>query len=318
MTPLAHEARIGSSESAEPSTFYDRHQATLQEMFAVLQMPDAGRSLGAAVEATQPWVQGDHHLPEYVVSLSGVQSAKLATIYDHLGIIQPLALPEGHYDHLLMLGGIHDGNKARLEFIKAALQHGGVTSAQLDLLGGERQIYDNVEAAAIAEDIAELAKHEGGQEWLEGLQSGERQVVYETDSIRLAAAVHLGRLARVGKDIDFRRDSSREHIYKFTWDDLAVTLLHTRAVARPKGKPRHTTEACVRDWVRHIAPETSAYIGFVARNPHIERVTRVTCEVIKQEGRRDIEVVQAGPAAQTVDHSLCMGEVARNLFEDTL
>jgi hypothetical protein len=138
---------------------------------------------------------------------------------------------------------------------------------------------------------------------------------WETDLVRLAGIARLGNLSlkqlhlRLGNQDPLKR-------YEFDWHGTPVSLLHTLAVER-NGEPRHNTEACMRDWLRTYHPPIGARVGFVAANPHLDRVTRSAQAVLNDEGRSDIQLVAGGPGiSPKAGHSIVLGEVARLLYED--
>lgn len=304
-------------------SFYKRNRIHLPEFASLFDLdPSVTESLDSLVKATQPWVRGDHTRPENRARVTEAEGERLHRLYKLLGLKDERPLDPGHYDYLLVLGGIYRGTNRRLAFLKKTLEKGNITTDQIVFLGGEREVYPEVENTLIADHIEQLkgssqrdpfVRHVIGEYSKKG--TGIR---HESDLFRLAAAVQLGSLALTSET-----DRQVEFIYSRAQSeegtDIPVVLLHTQAESRPNGKPRHTTEACIRDFIRTLQPRRAARIGFIATNPHIERTTRSAQRNIDLLDRSDLRLTPAGPGAlDTYSHELFRGEVARLLYEDQL
>lgn len=304
-------------------SFYRRNRVHLPEFASLFDLdPSVTESLESLVDATQPWVQGDHTRPENRAQVTEAEGERLHKLYRLLGLKDRRPLEPGHYDYLLVLGGIYRGTNRRLAFLRESLEKGNVTTDQIVFLGGEREVYPEVENALIAEHIEQLRGSSQKDPFVRGI-IGDRfakatGIRHETDLFRLAAAVQLGALAltsETGRQLQliYSQAKNGKHI------DTPITLLHTQAEPRPNGKPRHTTEACIRDFIHTLGPKRMARIGFIATNPHVERTTRSAQRNIDFLGRADLHLLPAGPGALDIyTHELFRGEVARLLYEDWL
>jgi hypothetical protein len=223
-------------------------------------------------------------------------------------------LPAAIYDHTIVLGGIHRGNNRRLVFMNKVLTHGTTITDDITLLGGERRVYPETELDEIAANMAKLANV--NEPWLDFLRSSKLETWWETDLLRLAARARLGPLAVVGAEYGSLSAKYRPHLQTFNWRNIPLAIMHTRAIAR-QGEPRHTTEACMSDWLTTRQPKENARVAFMSANPHLIRMGRSAQAVLLAEDRADIELVVAGPASvEGLGHSHYLGEVARQLYED--
>ena len=305
-----------TSKEAALAGFFELHQPTIEEGFRVTNTDiAAAESLDAAVEITQPWVQGDHSRPVYEFDLTDDADAVLDEVYETLDMVQERPLLRGHHQHTLVLGAIHRGNNNRLQYVNRALQQGRITTDHLWLLGGERPIYPEVETEEIDQNVRELEARGVKESWFRKVQSGEEKLEWETDLLRLAAAVHLGpmTLANVA-----RRDDVNNSLkaYHFDWSGLPVTLTHSLAVPRKNAAPRHTTESCIMDWVRDYPPAESASVAFIGAQPHLDRMALSALRMFRKVGRDDLQVEIGGSAKPAVKHSIPLGEIARRLWEE--
>lgn len=295
---------------AEYNSFYEQHQERLGEFVEIFGIdPSVADNLDTLVEATQPWVKGDHARPENRVDINSVDTELLHTYYDEFGIKREIVLPPGHYDQIIVLGALHRGNNRRLEFVEKVLESRSVTTDLTVILGGERDPYPEVESQSIEENIDFLKGKEMTDPLVQGIVEKSINPRSETDLIRLAMAVKIGNLV-IKKQTDQRIDFQGH-------DGRKVVVTHTYAVDRPNGDRRHTTEACMKDWTKLVPALTGSRIGFVATNPHIVRTTRAAEIALRENGRGDITLLPAGPhALDGYTHELFRGEIARLLFED--
>lgn len=295
----------------ENDSFFARNGPILGEFVAQFGLdPEVAEKLEDIVEVTQPWVEGDHTRPENLAEVTDEQDQKLRQLYTSLGIRQERPLPDGHYDYLIVLGAIHRGNNRRLDFLNRSIQGDGVTTDEVVLLGGERLVYPEVEKSPIDQNIQELQGLQTTDPLVQKFIQREAYPKHETDLLRLASAVQLGNLTI---------EEEAEAYIRFDRESMPVTLIHTKAVQRPNGAPRHTTEACIGDFLRIVEPMEAAKIGFIATNPHIERTSRTAERAFADHGREDITLVPSGPKAlDGYQHELYRGEVARLLYEDLL
>lgn len=299
-------------------SFYDRNLESIESLFDIYGVPlNTKSSLEDVVEVTQPWVKGDHARPEHTVSVTAEQSGELHKIYDAVGIKKEITLAPGHYDQIIIPGAVQRGNNRRLGFLATILAAGDITADRLVLLGGEREPYREVESTAIYENLKSLAGVEQTDKRVKEMVDGSTPA-HETDLIRLAAAVQLGSMSLVSASQKFVGRTPIKR-YDFEWMQMPVTLTHTKAVKRSNGPKRHTTGACMSDWLDHFSLPRDAKVGFIATNPHIERMARSAKRVITLASRSDIQLYHAGPGAlDSYTHEIFRGEVARNLYEDLL
>jgi hypothetical protein len=203
-----------------------------------------------------------------------------------------------------------------MEFLAEALKN-GVNTVQLTLLGGQRDIFWSHESGEIDKHIDIIDKSTGEiSPWVRVLKEGDRKLETETDLLRLATEIHLGTttLRRIALRFNNADLIAR---YDFDYGDIPLSISHTLAVARANGEPRHTTEACIDDWLSYRQPKHGARVAFIAANPHIRRTVHSAGVILSARGRSDVELFAAGPAAgQNNDHPIYLGEIARNLYED--
>jgi hypothetical protein len=302
------------NETSQGSTYFEQHQADLAELGAVLDLPAGiSQSLEEAIAITQPWVKGDHTRPVDPLYIEPEQSTQLRPLYTAFGLTQATPMPDGHYDHIIIPGAVQRGNNGRLGFLRESFDHDTITSSDIVLLGGQRKVFGEVEASLIQADLEEVNERGIGSPWTDVGWPDIGNMQWETDFIRLAALKQLGPLAV--RAIHLRLENADPiKRYEFEWRNMPLKLLHTLAIARANGEPRHTTEACIEDWVAEFNPAEGAHIGFIASSPHRARMAK---RVMKLLGREDITWSVGGPAAVPGlgDH-IFLGEIARNLYED--
>lgn len=308
---------------ARQDLFFDTHSQTLDELFDILGMEiRSSDGLAPVVAATQPWVGGDHSRPDYQLRVSDDQKYALKELYEHFDFVGQQAFPEGHLDQIVVLGAIHFGNNRRARFVGDSLQRHDLTTDRVVLLGGERYMYPEVERGDFDANIRQVRALGRSDAWLEHLQALPDEAIDETDMIRLAVTAQIGRLTT--REIHVRSNESTlvdrpAKRYECALGRMAVTLLHTPAVQRPNGKPRHTTEACIADWLQTY-PDLSddARVGFVGAQPHLGRMVRSAQRIIHAHGR-NIQLIAGGPgASEQTPHHIFLGEVARSLYEDAV
>ncbi|HEY5152372.1 MAG TPA: hypothetical protein VII55_00185 [Candidatus Saccharimonadales bacterium] len=305
----------GLETASTGQTFYEQNREGLDSLFSIVGLPElTNKSLPEVVAATQPWVKGDHARPEHSFSFGVGQTAELNEIYGSLGLRDAHELPPAIYDHTIVLGGVHRGNNRRLEFLGKALTRGNIITRDIMLLGGERRVYPEVELDTIEGNLDKLASVD--EPWLDRARKSDISLWWETDLLRLAARIHLGPLTAEGHDHGPFNTLYRPHLQQFNWRNMPLAIMHTRAISR-QGEPRHTTEACMRDWLNTAQPTDNATVAFVAANPHMTRMGRSARAVLRSAGRSDIDLVVAGPASPDyVGHNHYLGEIARHLYED--
>jgi hypothetical protein len=320
---MSIELRIGNPEAANSGRFFDEHRENLDAMADILHMPSKlADSLEMAIELTQPWTRGDHSRPEAAIALSQQQRAELQPLFAQFGLTSRQNLPKGDYAHILVPGAVQKGNNGRIGFVRDSFHAGTITSNDIVLLGGQRSVFGEVETALLQADLAAIKQAGTVDTWVDALGGDVNKLVWETDFMRLAAIKHLGalplkelRLRTVDAVSASRGDAVQQ--YEFEWHDMPLRLLHTLATQRPNGKARHTTESCVKEWVGLAQPAEGARVGFVASNPHRERMAKSARRALASIGREDIQLIAAGPAsASGIGDHIFLGEIARNLYED--
>lgn len=317
MYEVTSRTAIAGEIPPEQPLFYDRHKEELATLFGVLGMPpDPLETLEETVAVTQIWTKGDHTQPAYDLLLTGEQSSVLTGLFQDFGLLEERPLPPGHYYQLLGLGGKQAGNNRRLDFVRRTLAAGGVTTESITMLGGQRPMDPKDEKAPVEINLENLREKRITDPWTQNILSGFEGLRWETDLIRLAAADQLGPMAL--KQLHLRLDSADPiGRYEMEWQGIPVTLMHSLAVHRPGGRPRHTTESCMTDWVELKNPPEGAKVGLIAANPHIERTARSARAILKNLGREDIELIGAGSAAgANQDPEIFLGEIGRHLYED--
>lgn len=313
---MSTEVRQVETSYPPEESFFDANRGELRVIFDILEISEQwSNELEDIVNVTQPWVKGDHSRPLHQFHLNDNQKKQLTALYPALGLVQERTLPEGHYDQMVVLGSVHSGNVRRLDFLEQSLSRSDVQTDRIVLLGGQRSIYEERERDDIDETLQELSVNGHHDPWLDRVATDGTALQWESDLVRLAGIARLGKLSL--KQLHLRLGNADPlKSYEFDWQGVVVSLLHTLAVER-NGEPRHNTEACVRDWLRTYHPPVGAKVGFVAANPHIDRVTRSAQAVLNNEGRQDIQLIPGGPGiSEKAGHSIVLGEVARLLYED--
>lgn len=315
------EMTVGQSISSGANSFFERHQDTLAVLFDAMGVEKtAANSLEAAIAATQAWVPGDHTKPAVPIHIPEGSEKVLQELYTDLGLTDERTLPSGRYDQLLVLGGFQLGNIRRMKFTKKVMESGVLTN-HIVLLGGERQIDPVREIPYINQNMVHIIRGQTASPdpWIRDLASGEARLRWETGALRLAATASLGELALIAYKQNIDNPQEQPERQDFAQGNRLVTLLHTKAVARPQGETRHTTEACIAHWLCTVDPPAGSTVGFVTANPYMERTARVVARQIHRHGRADIKLVVGGPAPSPTVVSLGYNrEIAYNLYEDGL
>jgi hypothetical protein len=321
---MSIELQPSNQEATNGGSFFDEHRENLGVIADILHMPsNLTDSLESAVELTQPWTRGDHSRPEAPIELSQQQRAELQPLFAQFGLTSRQNLPDGDYAHILVPGAVQKGNNGRIEFVKDSFQADTITSNDVVLLGGQRTVFGEVETALLQADLAAIKQAGTIDTWIEALGGDVDKLVWETDFMRLAAVKHLGALPLMElhlRMVDTASAAPGDAVqqYEFEWHNMPLRLLHTLATQRPNGQARHTTESCVKEWVGLAQPAEGARVGFVASNPHRERMAKSARHSLASIGREDIQIIAAGPANATgVGDHIFLGEIARNLYEDT-
>ncbi|MEO5627511.1 MAG: hypothetical protein ABIQ89_01325 [Candidatus Saccharimonadales bacterium] len=305
-------------------SFFDTFQPELEELFTILDSQSQwSDNLADIVEDTQPWVKGDHFSPESPAKLDNDQSAAAKEIYTKMGLVEAVPIPEGEYDQIIVLGGMQRANELRLSFLKDALQSESVSlkaDGGIILWGGRRPLNKQLETWFVHKAKADIDDQPlaGTDPWFNAMRHN-RPSLSETELMRLAGLHNLGNLSLHRAHLRFGSATVPISRYELLGDHYDITLLNTPAVQRPQGEPRHTTEACAQQWLEDVPPPDNARVAFVSSNPYIRRTARVVSEVLSQNGRQDVRLVAAGPAAYPDSNKdyLFLGEIARNLYEDS-
>lgn len=305
--------------------FHVAKRSELVHLFSVLRLGEAPKELVGLVEQTQPWVRGDHSRPEYKHNITESQVKELFGIFPNFGLTDRVDFPAERLEQIVVLGAIHHGNNRRAYHLKQNLDH-GTTTGRIVLLGGERLMYPEVERPEVDANIEGIIRRGEADRWLEQLSRLPNERIDETHLIRLAVAAQIGPLVvrqlhiRTGPVNEGHRPILR---YELTsdappLDATPITLLHTQAVDRPNGKKRHTTEACIRDWL-YTFPDIPhrAKVGFIGAQPHLRRMVRSAQRMLIDNDRGDIQLVMGGPeVSPETRYHIYLGEIARSLYED--
>jgi hypothetical protein len=306
--------------AALPTSFYERNEDSLNGLLETLNLPLTDGSLSALVQATQPWVRGDHghNGNDFPFDLS--KQSELPEYYERFGLTDRVPLAPGHYNQLLVFGAVHHGNDRRLRFLSEMLAD-GVSTDHIVLLGGERTMFAKDEPDNIIKTLESLEAKGTSDPWLEYFLGKPANETNETDMLRLAALDYLGPLMLkseiLSPEPEYRALTSTPVLrYEFNWQGMPLTLMHTRAIKRKDGLARHTTEACVADWVRTFRPVDGSRVAIICAQPHLERMAKTVRRALGAVDT-NIEVVAGGPAVSVgASHNIHLGEVARNLYED--
>jgi hypothetical protein len=306
--------RFSPQAYEQQESYLSLHKKDLQDIFEILNMEWVD-DLDFIVKQTQPWAKGDHNSPENSVNVSSEQEIELRSIFESLDLVREVPIEPGEYDHIIVLGAMQRANNARMSFLKKQLDSGMVNLKEdgvISLWAGQRIIDSEKEKLIIERDVTELEdvkKVTPG--WL------KKDVLSETDVLRLAASRTLGKLARIKVSLDMERPDLIDR-YTFRTDNgQMVRLLHTESVHRPQGMPRHTTAACAKHWIETEDVSDGARVAFVSSQPYIRRTTNDVSLVFSSLGRSDIKLISGGPAAyEDVKLHLFFGEIARNLYSE--
>jgi hypothetical protein len=301
---------------SEQGLFFENNKRALEDLYTTLAMEWTG-DLEQTIEDTQPWARGgDHSIPAHSVTVSEDSYQSLGELFAAMDLVKPLAIdasvPENTPFQVWLLGGMHNGNLRRAQFLAQGLERTGKDISRIVLMGGERPIYhESGEDRDVAASVKRLGK--AASWFIEKAEAG--QTIWETDMLRLAATEFLGPMSlasdTIGVDGVVRR-------YDFSAPNVSVpiTLLHTPAVQR-MGKPRHTTEACVEHAITELAPDLDSHVVGISTQPHALRTARSMHQRLRLIDRPDITVHAAGPRiGSPINHNLVLGEIARNLYED--
>ena len=309
-------------EFIQTNHFFDQHQDTLQQLGAVVGLPNNFlSSLETAVALTQPWVQGDHGHGSYEFNLTAEQKPVLQQHFEALDLVEQHDLPAGHYDQILVLGAVHLGNDKRLRYLRQMMDRGDITTDRIVMMGGERKMFQEREPEDVLKSLESLHAKDYSDGWLTNFMKKPPAERDETDLLRLAALDHLGPLAV--KQMYLRHgayDPSKltvpQYRSDFEWCKTPVSLTHTELTDRKNGDARHTTEKCIQDWVKIFEPAPGSTMGFISSQPHLERMVRSARRVLLSLNR-DIKLVPGGPGTTLqTGETIYLGEVARSLYED--
>lgn len=303
-------------QMAQPA-FYESHREGLAELFAAMNVPsEAADSLPAAVEATQPWIRGDYSRPDFLFAIPADMDTRLFDLYKNFGLREPRPLPEDHYDDLWVMGAVQNGINRRLHFAEMSLRNPRVRTEHMTLVSGQRPPFPESEKEDIQANIESLRRKNTSDLWVQRVIEDSSRLTWETDLVRLAAADQLGRMAL--HRIDLRLGNADPiQAYGMSWQGIPVRITHSLAVRRAKGEPRPNTESTLQELLRNYPPVENARIGFIAANPHLERMRKSAQFVLRAEGRNDIRLIAAGPGAtDKIGHPHYLAETAQNLYED--
>jgi hypothetical protein len=348
ITPEFTPQQVGAGAFEADQPFFVRNSQPLQEILeygraptevvASLDDPEAlaedREAVRALVNHTQRWAKGDHSKPEHALNIDPVHTNRLHELYVDVGMRNEVLLAPGHYDTVLVPGAVQRGNVRRVDLLRRSVDlvdgigRPLVAVDEAVLLGGQRHMWE-LEKEDFEETLILL---DGVDDpWLDYIREvKDISKLWETDGLRLAAMAKL--MPLVLQQVVLRPEEERIIIkdgfqsevdplqgYVFTYKSMVVSLMHTLAVPRANGDPRHTTEACVEDWLLRHNPPVGAHIGFIAANPHLERMVRATRRLLTRLGRSDLKLIAAGSAApDPLGHGHFYGETARNLYEDWL
>jgi hypothetical protein len=303
------------SASAQALSFFERYQPQFERLTGLLQMEVQVDDLEAMVAATQPWVKGDHARPEHKINPSEQLSQELHVVFGELGLLDSHDLPSDTYNETLVLGAIHRGNGHRLSFLKEMVEIKNVNPGKVSLFGGERFVYPEQELEDISRTVERIIRQTPDDPWLKQLRNGDAAIVWETDLLRLEGLAQLN-MQPVVPDVVMGHNPNRPHIRSFMWGTHPVELMHTAKVIRPNGSERHTTEACIADWVITAEPAENINVAMIAACPHIERMGMSARRILRMLDRADINLEIGGPAAKSnLNPSRCLGEIGRSLYE---
>lgn len=294
--------------------FFTAHRRDYDELFDVLGVAKPS-SLKEAVEITQPWVRGDHSRPEQTFKqFTDEEAEQLLAIYRRLDMVEERALPSGHYDDIVVLGATQVGNNRRINFLRKSIESGNVTSNRIMLLGGQRRPFEEFEKDILEENLAAIDKQEAADGWTQMLKTRDISDLWETDLMRVAAITQLGTLALHQLHLRIANQEAVE-AYHFNWHDIPVILQHTLAVKR-NGAPRHTTEACIQDWLESYTPPIGARVAFIGAQPHLDRMALSARHVLRKMDRDDIMLEVGGSSVANITPAFYLGEIARRLYEE--
>lgn len=324
---MSSEAQIPLSENKKLSPnqlqnqrFIDTNSESLDSIFA---------AIGAEVRTTDPitdvvaktqlWAKGDHHDGQAVFTLTDGMQRQFLDTFAEIGMLSEVMPEGGEYDQILILGGEQRSNHARIDYLENLLQEKKVWLADdgaIVSLGGKRPLKGR-EIIDIAHDLSVLEDSESP--WLGKIKKAEMGYSLEED-----AAMRLALMARFAGDAVLNRMHIRlghadpiSHREMISADGSnKLVFINAPAVERPLGPARHTTESTLQEWLALYPPKTGARILFVSNNPYILRTARNAATAL--HGRQDVSLDYCGAPA-VIDKSIvnrCMGEIARNIYED--
>ncbi len=267
-----------------------------------------------AYEAFSHWAQGDHARPHNPLRLDGTRATQAHELYDKLGMVSERPLPTGDYDEVIVLGGIHQSNKRRVDYLARQLESKNIqlrAGGRIVVWAGERAMFPEKEADLVARDIDTL-KQKNAAAWAENAQDYSETIMAR---LALSTEAKLGNVAL--KRLHLRLNDSNPLSYYEFLGEYPLMLLHTKADERSLGAPRHSTETCTVDWLKTFQPRQDARVAFISSNPFIDRTARVVRRALSEQGREDITILAGGPAViPETEDSVFLGEIARNLYED--
>jgi hypothetical protein len=306
----------------KPEFIFGRDE--LKAIFDIMQLSPA--NLDEAVASTQPWARGDHSRPgfDYGDVLKENDSA-LRELFTGLGMQNESLLVDTEVDDVIMYGAIYAGTLRRLELLNRMVRQHGFRPKRIILAGGERRGFIEKETSEYLGSLTVLRSGTIDDPWLDQITSEMVPVdqLWETELLRIAAAQQMGHMDLV--DIHHRGDfdgppSQAIASMQFDWEGIPVYLHHTLKVPRPNGAPRHTTEECAKDYIRHYLGDIEQSFGhriaLIGAQPHIHRMLLSNIRMFNDMGRGDVELLAAGSRAEGIGVSMYLGEIARWLYEE--
>ena len=88
--------------------------------------------------------------------MSVSQSEALQPVFDGLYLKRETPFPTGNYDHVIVPGAVQIGNNNRIQFVKQAVEQGGVITGDIVLLGGLRPVFGEGESHLLEEDLGSI------------------------------------------------------------------------------------------------------------------------------------------------------------------
>ena len=338
-----HVVAAVEKEKSEKS-FFDTHNAAIIRLF---ELADIDGELPKNIDdpmvlhdfALSRWMKGDHWNPDnkWANSIKPEDLPEFYQIVADLGLVGEVRPAKGTVvDEIVIVGSTFSANFRRTALAKELIDAGDIVFANnqhtMSVWAGQRRSMpsewedfdgfvggDVSHVSEVFSDETEMAAF--ALTTLYGVRNGSSRSLPEPTKLYLPPPAEHSN----PDDPNFQeipplsslgiRDYA---LFEYEVENLRLRLLNARAVERPQGMSRHTTESSAKEWLALSNDLPHGYtILEVNGNPHAYRINKEIQRVLAEAGRPDINVISAAIATRTdAPPSLYLGEIARILYNN--